>query len=225
LAAWRKRNVLAKFVARQLGAPSGVIGRWVLAPLWNRRNAALNDVVFDRLALHSDDRVLEIGFGGGYLLRRMTGVVTQGFVAGVDVSEAMVAVCERRYRTLVRAGGLELRSAPAESLPYRSGCFSKACTVNSLFYWSDALQALREMHRVLEESGRLVVCATRKRSIENKRFAAHGIGLYEDEEVREMMERVGFEKVEMGQASDRHREFVCLVGEKWGTAPPTPCCT
>jgi SAM-dependent methyltransferase len=140
MTAWRERNVLAKFVAQQLGAPSGVIGRWVLAPLWNRRNAALNDVVFDRLALHSDDRVLEIGFGGGYLLGRMAGVVTQGFVAGVDVSEAMVAVCERRYRPLVRAGRLELRSAPAESLPYRSGCFSKACIACSkrVAGWSSA---------------------------------------------------------------------------------------
>jgi ubiquinone/menaquinone biosynthesis C-methylase UbiE len=76
----------------------------------------------------------------------MADVVTQGFIAGVDVSEALVAVCERRYQPLVRAGRLELSSAPVESLPYPSGCFSKACTANSLFYWSDALQALRENH-------------------------------------------------------------------------------
>jgi ubiquinone/menaquinone biosynthesis C-methylase UbiE len=144
----------------------------------------------------------------------MADVVTQGFIAGVDVSEALVAVCERRYQPLVRAGRLELSSAPVESLPYPSGCFSKACTANSLFYWSDALQALREKHWVLEEGGRLVVCATRRRSIENKRFAAHGIGLYEDEEVCEMTEQVGFPRVEMSRASDRHREFMCIVGGK-----------
>jgi hypothetical protein len=67
---------------------------------------------------------------------------------------------------------------------------------------------------VLEEGGRLVVCATRRRSIENKRFAAHGIGLYEDEEVCEMTEQVGFPRVEMSRASDRHREFMCIVGGK-----------
>ncbi len=209
-----KRNVLAKFVAQQLSAPSGIAGRWVLAPLWNRRNAALNDVVFDRLVLNSQDRVLEIGFGGGYLLGRMAAVVKQGFISGVDISDAMVAVCERRYQSLVRSGRLELRCAPVEMLPFPPAHFNKACTVNSLFYWSDAVRALGEIYRVLEDGGRLVVCVTQKGSIENKRFAAHGIGLYEDEEVCGMLERVGFGKVKMSQASDMHREFICIVGSK-----------
>ncbi|HSQ26568.1 MAG TPA: methyltransferase domain-containing protein, partial [Anaerolineales bacterium] len=152
--------------------------------------------------------------GGGYLLGRMAAVVTQGFIAGVDISDAMVAVCERRYESLVRAGRLELRCAPVEMLPFPPDYFNKACTVNSLFYWSDALQALGEIYRVLEDGGILVVCVTRKGSIEYKRFAAHGIGLYEDEEVCGMVERVGFGKVEMIQASDVHREFICIVGKK-----------
>lgn len=206
--------MLTKFVARQLGAPSGVIGRWVLAPLWNRRNAALNDAVFESMALRSQDRVLEVGFGGGYLLGRMADIVAEGFVAGVEISGVMVAECERRYRSLVKTGRLELRCAPAESLPFSSGRFSKACTVNSLFYWADAPRGMAEIYRVLEEGGRLVVCVTRKRSIESKRFARQGLGLYEDEEVCQMMEGVGFERVEMSQASDRHREFICIVGGK-----------
>ena len=158
--------------------------------------------------------MLEIGFGGGYLLGRMAAVVTQGFIAGVDISEAMVAVCERRYQSLARAGRLDLRCAPVEMLPYPSAYFNKACTVNSLFYWSDALRALGEIYRVLEDGGRLVVYVTRKGSIENKPFAAHGIGLYEDEEVCGMLERVGFGKVEMSKASDVHREFICIIGRK-----------
>jgi hypothetical protein len=57
----------SKLVARQLGNPSGITSK-IAAFVWNRRNAALNDAVFDLLALESFDRVLEIGFGGGYLI-------------------------------------------------------------------------------------------------------------------------------------------------------------
>lgn len=206
--------MLAKFLAKQLSAPSSMVGRLVLAPLWNRRNAVLNDVALDSLALRPDDRVLEIGFGGGYLLGRMAAAVTSGFLAGVDASEAMVAYCERRYRPSVRAGKLDLRCAKAESLPYPPGHFSKVCTVNSLFYWVDALRAMAEMYRVLEEGGRLVICLTCKRCIESKSFARHGIALYEDQEVCQMMEGAGFEGVEVSHASDRHREFACIVGGK-----------
>ncbi len=56
---------LGKFIAKQLGNPSAIVGNLILAPLWNRRNSALNDLAFDNLALSSQDRVLEVGFGGG----------------------------------------------------------------------------------------------------------------------------------------------------------------
>lgn len=65
--------MIAKLMARQLGHPSGLVGRLILGPLWNRRNAALNDVAFDHLALRPHDRVLEVGFGGGYLIGRIVG--------------------------------------------------------------------------------------------------------------------------------------------------------
>lgn len=58
---------IAKFLARELGNPSTIMGRLYLAPMWNRRNAALNNTAFEHLELQSHDRVLEIGFGGGYL--------------------------------------------------------------------------------------------------------------------------------------------------------------
>jgi SAM-dependent methyltransferase len=123
--------VLAKLIAKQLGRPSGLPGTLVLAPLWNRRNSALNDVAFESLALHPRDRVLEVGFGGGYLLERMAAVLTEGFLAGVDSSPAMVAFCEKRQRSLIEAGKLELKCAKAEALPYPAASFT--VTVQMVF--------------------------------------------------------------------------------------------
>jgi SAM-dependent methyltransferase len=206
--------MLAKFLAKQLSNPSGIFGKLVLAPLWSKRNSALNDVAFESLALHPHDRVLEVGFGGGYLLGRMAAVVTGGFLAGVDVSPAMVGFCEKRYRSLVEAGKLELKCAKAESLPYPSGHFTKACTVNSIFYWENAPQAFSELYRVLEAGGMLLMCFTCKRCIEDKKFARHGIALYEADQVCQMMESAGFREIGMTRASDRHREFLCTTGRK-----------
>ena len=206
--------IFQRYLARQLSNPTGIVGKFVLGPLWNKRNAQLNEVAFARLELKKDDRVLDIGFGGGYLLERMATVVTNGFLAGVDVSETMVSLCERRYKPLVEAGRLEVKCAAAELIPYPSGHFSKVCTVNSLFYWKDTRQAMSELCRVLEKGGRLVVCLTCKKCLENRSFARHGIILYEDNEVCRIMGEAGFERMELHRASDRHREFVCIVGEK-----------
>jgi SAM-dependent methyltransferase len=206
--------MLAKLLAKQLGRPSGLPGRLILAPLWNRRNSTLNDVAFESLALHPRERVLEVGFGGGYLLGRMADVLTEGFLAGVDSSPAMVAFCEKRQRSRIEAGKLELRCARAEALPYPAAYFTKACTVNSIFYWQDASRAISELGRVLDEGGQLVICFTCKGSIEGRAFARQGLALYEAEDVQSMAKTAGFDIIDVTRASDRHREFVCLTGKR-----------
>ena len=206
--------MLARWIAGQLGHPSRLVGRLVLAPLWNKRNSALNDAAFDRLALRPHDRVLEVGFGGGYLLGRMAAVVTEGFLAGVDVSPAMVAFCQKRFRSLVEAKKLELQCAPAEVLPYPADSFTKVCTVNSIFYWENVPQAISELWRVLEENGMLVMCFTCKTSLEDKSFVQRGLVLYKDDQIGPMMEAAGFRAVSVTRASDRHRQFLCVTGKK-----------
>ena len=206
--------MLAKFVAKQLGHPTGVLGQLILAPLWNRRNSALNDAAFNSLALCPHDRVLEVGFGGGYLLGRMAAVVTEGFLAGVDVSPAMVAFCQKRFRSLVEAKKLEFKCAPAKALPYPAGSFTKVCTVNSIFYWENVSQAVSELWRVLEENGMLVMCFTCKTSLEDKSFVQRGLVLYKDDQIGPMMQAAGFRAVSVTRASDRHRQFLCGTGKK-----------
>jgi ubiquinone/menaquinone biosynthesis C-methylase UbiE len=208
--------MFAQFVARQLGHPSGLIGRWLLGPMWNRRNRPLNEVSLAQLDLHSDDRVLEVGFGGGYLLGRMSAVVTDGFIGGVDISAEMVEQCQSRYRILIQAGKLDLKVATADRLPYPAAHFSKAVSVNSIFYWSDAALAVSELSRVLDEKGRLVLCFTSKESLQQKNFARRGLTLYDADEMQPLLTAAGLHAISVTQHTDRHRTFWCVTAQKKG---------
>ena len=202
---------LSRLVANQLGNPTGVIGIFA-GLLWNRRNAALNDNVFDLLALQPSDRVLDIGFGGGYLLNRMSLVVTNGLLAGVDVSPAVVAYARNRQRKAVQAGKLDLRCAPVESLPYPVDYFTKVCSVNSIFYWRDVDQGISEIERVLAPGGQVVLCFTCRTSIEEKGFAKH-LRLYDPEFIALMMAEHGLQAVRTVSSSDKYRHYTSISGK------------
>ena len=206
--------MFSRFLAGQLSRPSRVIGPLVLAPLWNRRNQALNDDALRLLALRMDDRVLEIGFGGGYLLGRVLKSVTTGSVAGIDASAAMTDYCLGRFRNEVQEGRLDLTCASAESIPYPADHFGKVFSVNSLFYWPDVARGIRECWRVTRAGGTLVLVFTSSRSLEGRSFAQHGLALLDGPEVSEMMRTVGFEVSVVEEGCDRHRRYWCVAGTK-----------
>jgi ubiquinone/menaquinone biosynthesis C-methylase UbiE len=206
--------VLGRKLFNQFRAPSRGLSSWIIGRLWNRRNAVLNDFALARLELSVHDHVLDVGFGGGYLLERIAQVVSHGFAAGVDASDALVESLKRRCRPLVDSGRLDVRCGQVESLPYPDGYFNKCCSVNSLFYWTDVPRGIAEIYRVLTDGGRFVVCITCKQCLEKKSFAVDGIGLYQEDEICTLLADAGFQIVKMEQASDRYREFLCVVAER-----------
>lgn len=206
--------MLQRYLAGQLSRPTGIIGKFILGPLWNRRNARLNDVTLACLELGAEDRVLELGFGGGYLLEKIISQAKRGFVAGVDVSPVMVKNCRARWRKAIAAGQVDVQVGRAEALPYPDGHFSKASSVNSIFYWSDVRQGLAEIYRVLQPGGKAVLTFTCRKDLEKKRFAQYGVKVYNEQELESMLANVGFREIKTTRERDRHREFICMTQVK-----------
>lgn len=203
---------LTKLFASQLSCPTGLSGK-LLANVWNRRNAALNNTVLGKLALQSTDRVLDVGFGGGYLLKCISVRITFGISIGMDISPSMVATGIKKFRTQIHDNRLGLICAAAEAMPCPTGYYTKVCSVNSIFYWKDAEAGLREILRVLKEGGMMVLCLTSKESIEIKDFARH-IRLFETKELEKLIIKIGFQDVQVSLHSDKYRQFVCMTAKK-----------
>jgi ubiquinone/menaquinone biosynthesis C-methylase UbiE len=203
-----------KYLARQLSSPTGIIGKFVLGPFWNKRNAKLNNVTFIHLELKDEDRVLDIGFGGGRLLERIIPKVKAGLVAGLDASPVMVENCRARFQKEIKTGRVDIRCGRAETSPYPDGYFTKVSSVNSLFYWSDGQQGISEIYRNLQKEGKVVLIYTCKRDLEKKGFVQYGVRTYEEEEVHKMLAKAGFREIKGMRSRDRHREFICVTGRK-----------
>ena len=164
-----------------------------------------------QLDVRPDDEVLEIGFGGGGLLALLLGA-TRGRVVGVDLSEAMVRRARRRFRGNER---LKLHIASVEALPLADASVDKACSVNNLYFWDDPAAALRELARVLRPGGLLAVAFEPPEELRKWPGHRFGFRLFEEAELRRLMEQAGFTRIRRAEGRGRSPDFfICLTAER-----------
>lgn len=123
----------------------------VQGPLWGARardwadvqeaqSAPLFEAVLQHTAVAAGTRLLDIGCGAGTLC----GMAAQrgATVSGFDASTALLALARDRI------GQGDFRAGDMEALPYPSTTFDVVTMINSFFFASDPVQALREARRV-----------------------------------------------------------------------------
>lgn len=102
------------------------------------------------------DRVLDVGCGTGIVARTAAPRVgASGRVVGLDLSEGMLAVA-RAASAAIRPP-IEWRQGNAIGLPFPDGAFDVVFTQQMLQFVSDPSAAVREMHRVLAQEGRVAM--------------------------------------------------------------------
>ena len=190
------------FFSRQLAKPSGLFGRLFTARWLEKANAGMNSLTLDALALGPADRLLELGFGSGYLLEKVLRNRLCDFAAGADISPEMVSHVDARLRAYIDAGKAQIRQGDIEAIPFADGEFSKLCTVNTLYFWRDPAQALAECRRVLKAGGRLALCFNAKSEMAKWPGHVHGFTLYELEEVEAMLATAGLGEITTASGDD-----------------------
>lgn len=205
--------MLQSFIARQLAKPSGLFGRLFTARWLERANVGMNALTLETLALGATERLLEVGFGSGYLLDRVLAERLCAYVAGLDVSPEMVQHVSRRLARHIRTGKAEIRHGDIEAMPFADGAFTRLCSVNTLYFWGDPARALAECRRVLKPGGRLVLCFNAKKELAKWPGHVHGFTLYELSELERLLAAAGFSGIEARTGNDTGQgEFYCLSG-------------
>jgi SAM-dependent methyltransferase len=152
--------------------------------------------ILEALALGPDDRLLDVGCGGGLLLR--DALAAGAAATGLDHSAEMVALARER------APGAEVVLGSAERLPFGDGSFTAVAMSIVFFFLPDPVAALSECRRVLAPGGRLAVYTTspalRGTPAAPEPLATRG-HFYADDELAALAARAGL--AEVAVADDR----------------------
>lgn len=128
------------------------------ADLMERHGGPMARRAIEELRLRPSDKVLEIGFGPGLALQRLTGIVIAGQVMGVDPSPLMYRRASVRNASAIAEGRLVLLETSVETLPVEDQSFDAALAIDNLHFWRSPLVGLREIYRTLR-CGSLFLCA------------------------------------------------------------------
>jgi SAM-dependent methyltransferase len=146
--------------------------------------------ILDALALEPEDRLLDVGCGGGLLLR--DALALGAAVTGLDHSEEMVRLARER------APEAEVVLGSAERLPFGDASFTAIAMSIVFFFLPEPSAVLRECRRVLARGGRLAVYTTspalRGTPAAPEPLASRG-NFYEDEDLVELARRAGLAAV------------------------------
>jgi len=131
-----------------------------------------------------------------------------GCIVGLDISGEMLR------RAKAKGHPVECIQGDAQSLPIQDSTFDWVIC-NAVFpHFTDKLRALREIHRVLKEGGRLVVCHTASREAVNEiHRSIGGVVAYDtippNDEMRRLLSEAGLDRAVVRDGPDRYLVLAC----------------
>jgi ubiquinone/menaquinone biosynthesis C-methylase UbiE len=194
-------------MARQFAKPDGRLGRlagWIMA----LNNKVRSLWMLSLLNVEPIDRVLEIGFGPGEDLKRVSAIATEGLTAGVDHSAEMVKMARAKNLRTILAGRADIRQGSSENIPFPDACFTKVYSINSVQFWSNRREALREIQRVLRPGGLVAI------ALEPRGASSPELALENGKAIASDLEALGFENVRLESNGRTKKPAVCVLGLK-----------
>ena len=181
----------------QFRDPVGEDGRTVLERM-NEHHVPLWTFCLEHLPRSIDGSVLDVGCGGGGFLSRLSGRYPYAMLFGVDISEEALTMTAEVNRDVVDGGGLELRRASVDDLPFDDGSFDMVTAMETYFFWPDLEEGLREVARVLSPGGVLAIGSElRFGSGDDDRVRemcqTYGMAIVPDEEIIGILDSVGID--------------------------------
>ena len=188
--------MFVKMLARQLRHPSGLMGKYV-SRWMNRSNVAIYHTTLDLVVTSSRGRLLEIGFGGGALLKMALACGAFPKVFGIDASLDMVKLVQRNLNTHVRQGKLEVQVGDIADLPFEPSAFDAVVSLNTIYFWPSLQTGVAECIRVLSNDGLLVLGFDDKSEMRQWPGHRYGFTMYDVDEVRAALDGCGFSEIEV----------------------------
>ncbi len=188
------------------GNPKGLLGRIMLVSM-DKEHLPMAAWGFGLIKMPQKGDILDIGCGGGYNIKRMLSKCPEGRIVGFDVSDESV----KKARAVNKAESrVEIVQGSVAKMPFKDGEFDLVTAFETVFFWPDTKENIKEVFRVVKSGGQFAVINNYGDPNIDWEKKVPCMKRYTAEKIKEFMDKVGFTEV---VASKKDNMF-CVIGKK-----------
>ena len=137
------------------------IGQWWVDEdeSMNERLSILTEELFLKSNIKKDDKVLDIGCGGGQTTFEVSEMVGEnGYVLGADISKILLDLAKSKYAS---TKNLEFKYCDVQNYKFRENSFNKVISRFGVMFFENPIEAFKNIYNSIQEGGSLnFVCWT-----------------------------------------------------------------
>lgn len=195
-----------KEMAAQLRQPNGEAGLKI-SDAMNDGNGAMNLHAIAVLNPVLGDRILEIGMGNGLFVKNILGVDDSIVYRGLDFSSLMVDEAEKINEKFITQKRAQFICGNVAEIPFNDFSFNKIVTVNTLYFWDDYPSVFKELSRVLQQDGQLIIAIRPRDVMEQYPMTKYGFRMFTIEEASLLFDQNGFVLLETTRVIEPNLEY------------------
>ena len=163
-----------------------------MSVVFDQGNTFLNNLVNDLMSVQPDDQILEIGSGTGKLITKMALKIDSGLIQGIDFSGEMVSIARKRNKKNITKGKVKIVKGNFDERSYEKERFTKACSVNTLYFWPSPANTARKIADILNPDGKLFLAFEDIAQLKQRNVSQDVFNLYSKDEVQDILINAGF---------------------------------
>lgn len=202
--------------------PEGELGDKLIENM-NVNHEALARWSLSHLNISEDDIILDIGCGGGVNVDRFV-KITKNKVYGLDYSNVACEKSRLLNEDAISEGRCDIIQGSVSELPFGDCSFDIVTGFETVYFWPDFINDLKEVRRVLKEDGILFIAnealpkendARQKELIE-----LLDMNIYSQNQLEESLHEAGFQNVKchlkesQDSFTDEDTTWICIIAEK-----------
>lgn len=203
--------------------PEGELGERLIDNM-NKNHEGLALWSLSHMNISKTDVILDIGCGGGVNVKRFL-EMTENKVYGIDYSELAVERSSKLNQSEIEDGRCEIIMGSVSNLPFEDNTFDVVTAFETVYFWPNFVNDLKEINRVLKDSGIMFIANEALPKENDKRqkeiVELLDMKIYSQDELVESLNKAGFSKATtyVKESKDsftgEDADWICVIAQKF----------